>query len=205
MTRKVRTNDVFINCPFDASYKPIFEAIVFAIYALGFVARCALEFDDASTNRFEKITDLVEQSRFGVHDISSVALDLSSGLPRFNMPLELGLFLGCKRFGVTTQRKKACLILDNERYRYQKFISDIAGQDIHAHGGDPERAITEVRNWLCAASKRKGLPGGGAIVARYRQFRARSSGARSDLQRQETSLIFSDWSEMISLWLKASR
>lgn len=205
MARNVRTTDVFINCPFDDSYKPIFEAIVFAIYDLGFVARCALEFDDASANRFEKIADLVEQSRYGVHDISSVALDAISGLPRFNMPLELGLFLGCKRFGLPAQRKKACLILDKERYRYQKFISDIAGQDIHMHEGKPERAIIEVRNWLCAASRRNGLPGGAAIVARYQQFRTDLPALCADLRRQENNLIFSDWSEMISLWLKANR
>lgn len=121
------------------------------------------------------------------------------------MPLELGLFLGCKRFGVPRQRKKACLILDTERYRYRKFISDIAGQDIHQHDGNPEQAIIEVRNWLCAASKLKKLPGGAAIVRRYSQFRSDLPTLCSDLRREEESLIFSDWAEMISLWLQASR
>jgi hypothetical protein len=203
--RQLRSKDVFINCPFDSTYKPIFEAIVFAVYDLGFVARCALEFDDSSANRFDKIADLVEQSRYGIHDISSVGLDASTSLPRFNMPLELGLFLGCKRFGLPHQRKKACLILDKERYRYQKFMSDIAGQDIHKHDGNPEQAIIQVRDWLCAASKLKKLPGGAAIVERYRQFRADLPALCADLQRQEGSLIFSDWAEMISLWLQASR
>lgn len=42
------------------------------------------------------------------------------------MPLELGLFLGAKRYGTGKQRTKLCLILDRERYRYQKYCSDIA-------------------------------------------------------------------------------
>ena len=42
---------VFINCPFDAQYKPLFEAIVFAIHACGLRPRCALEIDDASEVR----------------------------------------------------------------------------------------------------------------------------------------------------------
>jgi hypothetical protein len=65
---------------------------------------------------------------FGVHDISMTELDRLTGLPRFNMPLELGLFLGAHRFGSKDQRRKVALILDRERYRCQAFISDIAGR-----------------------------------------------------------------------------
>jgi hypothetical protein len=68
------------------------------------------------------------------------------------MPLELGLFLGCRRFGHPNQSKKRTLILDTDRYRYRNFISDIAGQDIRDHGADPERAIREVRDWKRLAS-----------------------------------------------------
>ena len=42
---------MFINCPFDAQYKPFFEAIVFAIFHCGFRPRCALEIDDSSIYR----------------------------------------------------------------------------------------------------------------------------------------------------------
>jgi hypothetical protein len=202
---KIRSTDVFINCPFDSSYKPIFDAIVFAIYDLGFVAQCALAIDDGSANRLDRILDLIERSRYGVHDISSVAIDAATGLPRFNMPMELGLFLGCKRFGTGAQRQKGCLILDVEKYRYRNFLSDIAGQDIHAHGGKPEKAIAEVRDWLSSASKRKGLPGGQAIADRYAKFRAELPGLCASLRRQEDGLTFSDLSEMISLWLQANR
>ena len=205
MARQLRSNDVFLNCPFDRSYQPIFEALIFTIYDLGFIARCALEIDDASEYRLAKILDLIEESRYGVHDISSVALDPHIGLPRFNMPLELGLFLGCKRFGPPAQQRKGCLILDREKYRYRNFISDIAGQDIHAHEGKPEKAIVEVRDWLSSASRRKGLPGGAAIVQRYSQFRHQLPALCEDLKRQEDSLTFSDLSEMISLWLQANR
>ena len=40
--------NVFINFPFDAAYKPLFEAIVFAILNCGHKPRCALEIDDGS-------------------------------------------------------------------------------------------------------------------------------------------------------------
>lgn len=139
--------------PVRDAFKPIFDAIVFVVYYLGFVARCALEVDDASEVRFAKITRIIAQSTYGVHDISSVGLGAGTNLPRFNMPLELGLYLGCKVFGSGAQHKKGCLILDSEPYRYRASISDIPGQDIHTHNGKPERAITEVRNWLANVSK----------------------------------------------------
>jgi hypothetical protein len=132
-------------------------------------------------------------------------IDANTGLPRFNMPMELGLFLGCKRFGPPPQRKKGCLILDSDKYRYRNFISDVAGQDIHAHGGNPEKAIVEVRDWLSSASRRKQLPGGHAIAERYAKFRTELPHLCVTLRRREESLTFPDLSEMISLWLRANR
>ena len=44
------------------------------------------------------------------------------------------------------QREKRCLVLEAERYRYQKYLSDIAGQDIRQHGNDPTRAVGAVRD-----------------------------------------------------------
>jgi hypothetical protein len=125
MQARMRKRDVFINCPFDDVYKPIFEGIVFTVYSIGFVARCALEVDDASEARLSKIVRIIEQCSFGIHDISSVGLGANTSLPRFNMPLELGLYLGCKFFGTTAQRRKGCLVLDSEPYRYAQFTRDL--------------------------------------------------------------------------------
>jgi hypothetical protein len=120
--------NVFINCPFDHEYHRLFRALVFAIQDCGFTPRCALEVEDASEVRILKIVRIIEESRYGVHDVSRTELDEASRLPRFNMPLELGLFLGAKHFGDSEQRTKACIIFDRERYRYQAFCSDIAGR-----------------------------------------------------------------------------
>jgi hypothetical protein len=205
LTSRLRAKDVFINCPFDDTYKPIFEAIVFAVYALGFFARCAFEVDDASEVRLAKITRIIEECAYGVHDISSVGLATGTNLPRFNMPLELGLYLGCKLFGRGTQRKKACLILDSDPYRYRASISDISGQDIHSHKGEPERAIAEVRNWLANVSKTKGLPGGAEIAGRYTRFVKDLPQMCKKLKRLPKDLTFADFSEMVEIWLKAER
>jgi hypothetical protein len=108
------SSDVFINCPFDDDFAPGFRALVFAVIACGFRARCAREMDDAAETRIEKLYRIIEESRFSVHDLSRTELDPVNNLPRFNMPLELGIFLGAKRFGDAEQKKKRSLVLDTQ-------------------------------------------------------------------------------------------
>ena len=86
------------------------------------------------------------------------------------MPLELGIFLGAKKFGIEEQKRKKCLVLDTERYRFQQFISDIAGQDIQSHNNSSREVIMRVRNWLRTASRRETIPSGSIIWERYQEF-----------------------------------
>lgn len=205
MPTHLHDSAVFLNCPFDAGYRPIFHAAVFAIQGLGFAPRSALEEDDGSEVRLTKIERIIEECRFGIHDLSAVELDKLTRLPRFNMPLELGLFLGCRRFGGEHQHKKTSLILDREPYRYRTFISDISGQDIHAHRGDPEHAIAEIRDWLRAVSKRTELPGASAIVLRYRRFQKDLPHLSASQGFDPERLTFLDLSATIADWLQANR
>lgn len=192
---------VFINCPFDPKYKPVFEAIVFAVHDCGFVARSALEFSDSSTTRIDKIVDLIAKCRFGIHDLSRTELDRKYRLPRFNMPLELGIFLGAQKLGTAAHRDKRYLILDREKYRYQRFISDIAGQDIHAHGNHPERAIRAVRTWLSDQRIEGTLPGANALWARYQRFKSRLPAYCQSVQLDIDELTFNDYTRLVARWL----
>lgn len=196
-------NAVFVNCPFDDAYRNLFEALVFAIHDCGYVAHCALEVDDGSEVRIEKIAKIIAACRFGIHDISRTEADPETGLPRFNMPFELGLFLGAKRYGRAEQRRKSCLILDVDRFRYQKFISDIAGQDIAAHEGKPARAIRLVRDWLGSVTPSfLLLPGGSAISSRYQRFRAALPTSCEQLNLRSDELTFNDYVVQVEQWLK---
>lgn len=205
MSARLRSNHVFVNCPFDSLYRPIFNAIVFAVCDLGFVARCSLEDDDTGDFRLSKIERMIEECRFGIHDLSAVALDAATNLPRFNMPLELGLFLGCRRYGPRNQSRKRTLVLDSEQYRYRQFISDISGQDIRAHGNHPESAIREIRDWLQGTTRRSGLAGGGEIIGRYRRFNTDLPDICTALALEPDRLTFLDLSATIASWLRTSR
>jgi hypothetical protein len=193
---------VFINCPFDRDYKPLFEAIVFTIFDCGFRPRCALETEDGGQVRMEKIFGLIGESKLAIHDLCRVDLDSVTKLPRFNMPLELGIFLGARRFGQGRQKEKRCLIMDWERYRYRAFISDIAGQDIREHREDPMRVIQIVRDWLRSQSQSAKILGGAAIAERYEAFRAELPDLCREARLDAENLIWVEYTELIWGWLK---
>jgi hypothetical protein len=87
-----------------------------------------METDDGAENRFAKIQAIVEQCRYGIHDLSRTESDGNPPLPRFNMPLELGLFIGARRYGNEEQKRKSVLILDVEQYRYQRSSQTSPGR-----------------------------------------------------------------------------
>lgn len=182
------------------------RAIVFVLKTCDYVPRCALEADSATEVRVEKILRIINECGLSIHDISRTQLDTKSKLPRFNMPFELGLFLGAAKLGHKRQKKeKGALILDVKPYRYQAFLSDIAGQDIRAHGNDPSQAIGAVRNWLNTHSKaNKVLPGKAALVTQYRRFQKQLPVMLKELQLKEAEISFVDWSKLIGIWLEAT-
>ena len=198
-----KADNVFVNCPFDAAYKDsLFRAIIFTVFDCGFVPRCALEVDDSAEVRIDKIYRIIQESKFGIHDISRTEVN-EEGLPRFNMPFELGLFLGAKRFSSSgLQKDKKCLILDKEKYRYQKFLSDISGQDIKSHGDDTLNCIRVIRNWLNDASGRKTLPGGKAIHKRFELFLKELPEILSVMKVEDEEVTFNDFANFVSAWLR---
>jgi hypothetical protein len=162
---------VFINCPFDLAYRPMLRALMFAVYDSGFLVRSALEEDDAGEVRYSKIIRIIRECRYGIHDISRVELDRKTRLPRFNMPLELGLFLGAKGFGDNQHAVKSCLVLDSEPFRYRTFCSDIAGQEVRPHHNSHRKAIAAVRDWLGNyVSRGVMIPSGSVIARRFERF-----------------------------------
>jgi hypothetical protein len=194
---------VFLNVPFDNRYRKLLHALVFVVHDCGLEARCALESEDGGQVRLEKIYGIIESCRYGIHDLSRTALDSKNRLPRFNMPLELGVFLGLRRFGGPRQRRKSCLILDKKPYRYQIFCSDIAGQDIRIHGNQVDQAIRVVRNWL-----RANLPSSvmvkspSTFIDRYIDFRRQLPGALRYEEFTLPDLTFFDYRTFVDVWIE---
>lgn len=193
---------VFINCPFTDDYQALFRALVFAVADCGFIPRCSLERSDSAETRIDKLIRIIGDCRYGVHDISATDLDPTNHLPRFNMPLELGLFLGARRFGSNKQKRKGALILDVERYRYQKYCSDIAGQDPRAHSGEPRQAVRCVRNWLRGERPGVLLPSGKRMFERYERFQGDLPVVSESLMLEPDDLQFNDLTSVVEEWLR---
>ena len=197
----MRNRDVFINCPFSSDYISFFRAIVFTVIYSGYRPRCALEADNGAENRFNKICQIIGECRLGIHDISKTEPDAKSKLPRFNMPLELGLFLAAKRFGSGPQKDKLCIILDRKRYRYQTFISDIAGQDIHAHAGKIGEIVKEIAAWLRDEARDPDVPGGIKIGHQFRKFSRLVPSICREKNLEPGEMTFRDFRKIAEEWI----
>ena len=199
------SKSVFLNIPFDSRYHHLFHAIVFAVHDCGFIARSAFETDDGTQIRADKLMEIIGDSKYGIHDISRTGLSGDPRLPRFNMPLELGIFMGAKHFGGSRHRAKRGLVLDRDKYRYQIYCSDIAGQDIRAHNNEPKLAIRAVRNWLCTCPDRPlSLPGAKHMFDRYLLFRQQLPKLCRQFKLEYRDLHFVDYTNLLVGWLRGN-
>ncbi|MEQ1619057.1 MAG: hypothetical protein ABL883_12030 [Terricaulis sp.] len=161
---------VFINCPFDDDYGDLLRALAFTIAVCGYKPTCALDEDDARRIRFDKLKALIAEADLAIHDLSRIELSDETLTPRFNMPFELGLYLGAKHFGGRRQRQKRTLVLAKGRREWAPTISDLAGVDPAFHAGKPDAAIRAARDFLHAAPDGSVLPGETALIADHRRF-----------------------------------
>jgi hypothetical protein len=160
---------IFINCPFDALYNPMLQAIVFSVYRCGFFPVTALDEDDGTENRLLKIIRMIKDCRYGIHDLSRIEQTIDN-FPRFNMPFELGIFFGARYLGDKIQKSKNALVFERVKFTYQKYISDLNGIDPKAHNNDPVMAIQMISDWLRTASGRKTIPGYAVLKTEYTEF-----------------------------------
>jgi len=86
-----------------------------------------------------------------------------------NMPFELGMDYGAKKFGPQNLQTKSILVLEGRRYDFQKTLSDIAGWDIEPHGGKYREAMRHVRRWLVDHAHAPNI-GLAAIEGKYVDF-----------------------------------
>lgn len=143
---------VFINCPFDTQYLPLLRPLLFSVRYFGFIPRLASESLNAAEIRIDKICSLIEDCLYSIHDLSRLRAREEGEYYRMNMPFELGIDYGLRHFGDDWYPRKKFLILERDRYEFQKAISDLAGVDIMAHHNKPDEIVRNIRNWLVVAA-----------------------------------------------------
>jgi hypothetical protein len=161
--------NVFVNVPFDDDYAPLFDALIFAITACGYRVTCALEDNDSGDIRLDKLVQLIRASPRSIHDLSRIELG-ANDLPRFNMPFELGMALGAKRFGGRAHQGNKIKIMVAESYKLPAYLSDLGGNDPDAHHVNPGTLIRIVRNFLDASPAGEPLPGPAKLIETFALF-----------------------------------
>jgi len=178
--------------------------MTFTVILSGYHPRCALDATDGAEIRVGKIAAMIGECDWGIHDLSRIEVE-AGGMPRFNMPMELGLHLGARLLGAGRHRRKRALILDADRHRYDAALSDISGQDIESHDNDPDQAIRIVRNWLSEHRPHNAppLPGAAAMQADYRLFQAEVGVLLEPRRLDPNDLTHSDFLFAVRDWIAA--
>jgi len=205
MTKTINKFDknVFINCPFDKKYKPLLKPLLFTILYLDYQPRIASESFDSGETRINKIFKLIQESKYSVHDISRIKSSKKDEIFRLNMPFELGVDIGCRKFKGGKWSNKKCLILETKPYRYQKALSDLSNSEIKSHKDDPETLVRKVRNWFVETIKIDNAKSAAVIWDNFNEFmsdfffkRRKEGFKKADLQEMpipEIIKFMKDW------------
>jgi len=82
-------------------------------------------------------------------------------------------------------------------------MSDIGGQDIHAHAGEVARLIEQIATWLRDEAGDPNIPGGRAIAAAFARFRADLPAIAAAKQLETDELTFKDFTAISAEWILA--
>lgn len=161
--------NVFINCPFDSKYFELLKTLIFTVVYFDFNPRIALESSDSGESRLDKIVNIIQDSKYSVHDLSRLQAKAVDEYYRLNMPFELGIDYGLRKFKKSYADKRS-LILETEKYDYMKAISDINGFDIKSHNDIPEQMVECLRSWFSETVGQRNLNSSDKIYSDFIDF-----------------------------------
>jgi len=139
VARHKRIQSVFLNIPYDDQFEDLYLAYIVGLTQLGLNINATLAVPNQG--RLDRIVGLIDESDVSIHDLSRI--ELSSGIPRFNMPLELGLALYRSH---STNGRHRVFVFEKKAYRMQQSTSDINGIDPQVHYGRPKGVMVGLRN-----------------------------------------------------------
>lgn len=136
-------NAVFLNIPYDEEFRSLYIAYVAGLCLLNLVPHVASEIP-GSDRRLDRIFQLIQSCRYSIHDLSRVELSaVSASVPRFNMPLELGMTITWSNLHPNSH---TWFVWESEPYRLQQSASDLNGTDPYIHDGTAEGVLRQLRN-----------------------------------------------------------
>jgi hypothetical protein len=168
--RRGRLESVFLNIPYDLRFEDLYLAYIVGLTQLGLRVNATVA--APNQGRLDTIIGLIEESNFSIHDLSRI--ELSKGIPRFNMPVELGLALYRSH---VTKGKHRVYVFESKPYRAQRSTSDINGIDPQIHNGTAKGVMAGLRNILRQPGYVTAVP---QMLASYRAVRKKLLALRQD-------------------------
>jgi hypothetical protein len=154
-------NGVFLNVPYDEEFSSLYIAYIVGLCQLDLAPHLASEITGGD-RRLNRIFKLIQSCRYSIHDLSRVEISVApTAVPRFNMPLELGMTITWANLHPSRHTWFVC---ESEPYRLQRSASDLNGTDPYIHNGTPEGILRE----LCNAFGRGLMPSVPKMLENYR-------------------------------------
>ncbi len=126
---------VFVNVPYEESYRPMLATIVATLKKVGLTPMLALTRSEGQPYRICKICAMMQKSKYCISDLSAVHLH--------NIPFELGFFTALGRIShsfVLVDKK----FVEHDGVKVRKFdahISNLKGVEVIVHGNDPATLV----------------------------------------------------------------
>jgi hypothetical protein len=174
VARRKRVQSVFLNIPYDNQFEELYLAYIVGLTQLGFDINATLAVPNQG--RLDRIVSLIKESDVSIHDLSRI--ELSSGIPRFNIPLELGLALF---HSYATKGRHRVFVFEKKPYRMMHSTSDISGIDPQIHQGKPSGVMVGLRNIFHQPERTTTVP---EMLASYRAVRRKLPALRRNAGSQ---------------------
>lgn len=143
----VDTPSVFINCPFDAAFQPLFDAIFFTVVASGFLPRSSIDGIQAD-GRIDRVLRALNASQYSIHDLSRCVGEGPHNLSRFNMPLELGMAMQLRYSQRDREEPHEWFVMTGAQVNYDQFVSDLKAFDVQSHRETTDGVVGLLVEWL---------------------------------------------------------
>jgi hypothetical protein len=192
---------VFINCPYDPEFEPIFDAILFSTVCCGFIPRSALESGNTAEARMKRILEGIFSSKYSIHDLSRCRGEGSEQLARFNMPLELGMAMARRFMTARKSEQHDWLLLVPEGHVYLKFVSDLAGYDPMRYEGKTESVVPKVMSWLATRTDAAQTPTPKEVLLALPAFQAEKARLRHECEWGDAI----PWADLVLAAMEVSR
>ena len=139
----IEPNSVFLNISYDEEFRSLYVAYVVGLTQLGLIPHLASEIPGGA-RRLDRILALIKRCLYSIHDLSRVEVsDGPPAVPRFNMPLELGMAIAWAELNPDLH---TWFVWESEPYRIQRSTSDLNGTDANIHQGTVQGLLSGLRS-----------------------------------------------------------